>query len=268
MKLAAVDLDDTLLGPDKRISQANLAALARLDAAGVEIVIATGRHFTRIADFLAQVPRARWAVTCQGAAVHELAGGEAVQSAYLEPAVVGRLLGDGVRHGLSCVIYAEDQVRSEVGGEFIELYGRYSGGMPRISTRDELIGLRVHKIVWIGAEETVSHVAELQEVRNIPLYQVRTHRNIYEFLPSTASKALGVAVVAERLGIRPDEVVAFGDADNDIPLFAWAGRSIAMPHGSSGAREAAKEIAPSGPAESAFARAIATLDLKPCPCLS
>ncbi|MBC8134277.1 MAG: HAD hydrolase family protein, partial [Fibrella sp.] len=41
-RLAAVDLDDTLLGPDKEISRANYAAIHRLVSAGVHVVLASG----------------------------------------------------------------------------------------------------------------------------------------------------------------------------------------------------------------------------------
>ncbi len=42
-RLAAIDLDDTLLGPDKQISAANLLAIQKLQGFGVEIVLASGR---------------------------------------------------------------------------------------------------------------------------------------------------------------------------------------------------------------------------------
>jgi hydroxymethylpyrimidine pyrophosphatase-like HAD family hydrolase len=41
-------------------------------------------------------------------------------------------------------------------------------------------------------------------------------------------KGFGVARVCERLGIRPEEVVAFGDNHNDLAMLRWAGRGIAM----------------------------------------
>lgn len=264
-KLAAIDLDDTLLGPDKRISPDNRAALRQLEASGVEILVATGRHLSRIRDILPLIPRARWAVTCQGAAVHELRGGRAIRAHHLEAAEIEQLLDAGERHGLTSVVYGDDLVRSNGGGEFVDFYGHYAGGMPQASNREELAKLPAHKLVWLGSEEALTRVSGLPEVRGIPLYQIRTHACLHEFLPVAATKALGVATVTSELGIRPDQVVAFGDGDNDIPLFEWAGRSFAMPHGSPGARAAALETAPDGPPESAFARAVASLPLPTCP---
>lgn len=265
LKLAAVDLDGTLLGPDKRISPENLAALDRLHAAGVEILVATGRHLTRSEDYLARIPAARWVVTCQGAAVHEVASRRQIHAVHLGTDQTRQLIETGSRLGFTNVVYAEDTVRTPETGEFIDFYGRCAGGLPLRSDLAALTAAPAHKIIWLGREESIGLLPEHPEVKNIPLYQVRTHENIYEFLPTNASKALGVAKVAELLRIRPEEVIAFGDADNDIPMFEWAGHSFAMAHGTEGARFAAKRVAPDGPPESAFARAVAALDLTPCP---
>ena len=51
-------------------------------------------------------------------------------------------------------------------------------------------------------------------------------------------------------------VVAFGDGENDVPMFEWAGMSVAMPHGWPLALARAKLIAPAGPPETALARGV------------
>jgi hydroxymethylpyrimidine pyrophosphatase-like HAD family hydrolase len=45
------------------------------------------------------------------------------------------------------------------------------------------------------------------------------------------TKAAGLAWVADRLGVAAEEVVAFGDMPNDLPMLAWAGRGVAMANG-------------------------------------
>ena len=52
------------------------------------------------------------------------------------------------------------------------------------------------------------------------------------------------------------DAVVFGDGENDVPMFEWAGTSVAMPHGWALALRSAKHVAPAGPAETAFARAV------------
>ena len=61
------------------------------------------------------------------------------------------------------------------------------------------------------------------------------------------SKALGVQEVARPLEITADEVVAFGDMPNDVPMLLWAGHGVAMGNAHPEAKAAANEVtAPNG----------------------
>ncbi|MBC7804582.1 MAG: HAD hydrolase family protein, partial [Akkermansiaceae bacterium] len=67
-RLAAVDLDDTLLGPDKEISAANYAAVHRLVEAGVHVVLASGRRHENMRRFYKELDLSSgWIVSCNGA---------------------------------------------------------------------------------------------------------------------------------------------------------------------------------------------------------
>ena len=51
---------------------------------------------------------------------------------------------------------------------------------------------------------------------------------LLEISASGVSKASGLASLAEQWGVDAQEVVAFGDMPNDLPMLAWAGRSVGM----------------------------------------
>lgn len=61
----------------------------------------------------------------------------------------------------------------------------------------------------------------------------------YEFLDRRANKGTALQVVADRLGILPEDVLAIGDNDNDLSMFDFAGISVAMGNGSAKAKAAA-----------------------------
>jgi hydroxymethylpyrimidine pyrophosphatase-like HAD family hydrolase len=83
-----------------------------------------------------------------------------------------------------------------------------------------------------------------------------TERENLEFMPRGINKATALAKVAGEYGIRQGEVLAFGDGENDVAMLTWAGMGVAMAHGNQSAIRAAKRVSPSGPPESAFARAV------------
>ena len=59
------------------------------------------------------------------------------------------------------------------------------------------------------------------------------------------NKGAALLGMCERLGITPDEAMAFGDAENDAPMLRIAGLSFAMANGTEPCKLAAKAIAPS-----------------------
>ncbi|MGR5543174.1 HAD-IIB family hydrolase, partial [Vibrio campbellii] len=77
--------------------------------------------------------------------------------------------------------------------------------------------------------------AELREeftvVQSAPIF--------LEFLNPLANKGIGVAAIAEHLGIKQEEVMTMGDAENDHHMLKYAGLGIAM----SNAMEETKQIA-------------------------
>ena len=60
------------------------------------------------------------------------------------------------------------------------------------------------------------------------LRMVRWHEHSSDVVPISGSKAAGVAKVVEQLGLKPENVMVFGDGLNDLELFDYAGISVAM----------------------------------------
>ncbi|MEV0693822.1 HAD-IIB family hydrolase [Streptomyces sp. NPDC050388] len=65
-----------------------------------------------------------------------------------------------------------------------------------------------------------------------------------EVLPAGFDKASGLSWVARKLGVACEDVVAFGDMPNDVPMLKWAGHSVAMANGHPELKAVADEIAP------------------------
>jgi hydroxymethylpyrimidine pyrophosphatase-like HAD family hydrolase len=118
----------------------------------------------------------------------------------------------------------------------------------------------VVKIIWLGAPNLIaSMVAETHARHDGRLTVTRTDPPYLEFFAPNVNKASALAAVAELLGATREQVVAFGDGNNDAPMLAWAGVGVAMPHAHAAARAAANLVAPEGDLESALARAVAML---------
>ena len=65
---------------------------------------------------------------------------------------------------------------------------------------------------------------------------------IVEILPLGLTKATGLSLAARRLGMKAADTIAFGDMPNDIPMFAWAGHSVAMANAHEELKAVADEV--------------------------
>jgi Cof subfamily protein (haloacid dehalogenase superfamily) len=257
LKLAAVDLDGTLLGPDGEVSRTNLQAVNRLQEAGVQVVLASGRHFNNMRKYAAMLPGVQWLVSCQGGELSDSDRQVVLRREFFAEASAGKMLELGRDLGFSTLIYSISGVFTESDrNSGMDFYTDLAGTPPRQIKRGEILGQPLFKILWIGEPAEMDHVGGQLEKVSESVQAIRTHKRLWEFMPAGVSKASALNILAARLEVKPEEVVAFGDGDNDVPMFEWAGLSVAMPHGWPAAIRKASYTAPAGPADSAFARGV------------
>src|SRR6188508_2505813 len=94
-RLAAIDIDDTLVGPDKQVSQENRGAIGRLQAAGCRVVLASGREHHSMAIYQERLGLDDFVVANQGALVVHPASGQQLWRRPVEPDLAARLLARG-----------------------------------------------------------------------------------------------------------------------------------------------------------------------------
>jgi Cof subfamily protein (haloacid dehalogenase superfamily) len=255
-KLAAIDLDGTLLAPDLTISPENFLALRALHERQIEIVLASGRHYSSVQQFLKSLPEVQWIVSFQGGEVSDRDRQLILARSFMDQAHVELAVDQAIQGGFSPVVYGTDGVFTHLpDNDDLAFYQHLSGLTPVQTARESLTRMPVFKVLWLGQPEQISAVMAAPPPS--PAFErVQTHRRIVEFMPNDVNKATGLQKLAAHLGITPDACVAFGDADNDIPMFKWAGLSVAMAHGWPSAIENATKISAAGPPETALARAI------------
>jgi Cof subfamily protein (haloacid dehalogenase superfamily) len=254
-KLAAIDLDGTLLGPRHAVSEENLRAVRRLQESGAQVVLASGRHYNSMRKYADALPGVEWIVSCQGGELSDLRRTSILSRQFLPEAEVAKVMGAGRSSGFTTVAYTADGIFTDSGWDYeLEFYSDLSGHRPVEIHRDELSGQGVFKVIWMGTPEAISEATTSGAGSTVQT--VRTHARFLEFMPAEVSKGFALEKLAQRLGIEATDAVVFGDGENDIPMFEWAGLSVAMPHGWSLALQSAKLVAPDGPVETALARAI------------
>ena len=256
-KLAAIDLDGTLLGLDHQISAANARAVRQLQNGGAQVVLASGRHYNSMEKYAKTLPGVHWIVSCQGGEVADLPRKNILSRAFLPAAQVQTVLEIGHSLGCTSVAYAVNGVLTDAKWNAeLDFYTEFSGHRPIELSTSELLKQDVFKVIWMGEEKLLSGVVLPLSQLAVTVQAIRTHARFLEFMPTNISKASGLATLAQKFGIDRSEAVVFGDGENDIPMFDWACTSVAMPHGWPAALRQATHVAPEGPVETAFARGV------------
>ena len=261
-RLAAIDLDGTLLGPDKQIGPDNAAAVQRLRDHGVTVIIASGRRHQNSVRFQRQLGLKGPIIACQGGLIRDGESGNVVEAHFLPQSVTCQIISDAERSDIQTIYYHLDHLYvAERHNRWIDLYESRVGERAEILPNlEELDGRRALKLVCYGDPNVLAKVRpEMSADYSDKADVLSTERENLEFMPRGISKATALAKVAAQYGVRQEEVLAFGDGENDVTMLAWAGLGVAMGHGNQAAIKAAKRVSPPGPPESAFARAVDTL---------
>jgi len=226
-KLIATDLDGTLVRNDDTVSAYSHEVLDRVRAAGIRIVGATGRgprlrsltrNDIRVADFL---------VLAQGGWVLDQAESSYLLRSRLSgPALAEALAGLEAEVGrLSVMVEALEHDDAPLWGDYDPTW-RYPVRLERRPRAACLTG----DVIKAFARSFEHHVDELLAIaRRIVPPEVasvtQAGLDYVEICPANVNKGTGLAVVAEAVGVDPQDVLVFGDMPNDLPMFAWAGWS-------------------------------------------
>ncbi|MBV8814282.1 MAG: HAD family hydrolase [Verrucomicrobia bacterium] len=258
-RLAAVDLDGTLLGPDKTISEENAAAVQRLRENGVTVIIASGRRHQNSIRFQRQLGLHGPIIACQGGLIRDGDSGNVVEAHFLPQGVAVTIIDEAEKRDLQIIYYHLDHLYvPERNNRWIDLYesrvGERAEFLPDLKQLD---GRRALKIIWYGDPELLAKTRpEVLAHYDGKVDILSTERENLEFMPRGVNKATALAKVAADLGVKQEDVLAFGDGENDAPMLSWAGVGIAMRHGNAAAVAVARRVSPEGPPETAFARAV------------
>jgi hypothetical protein len=258
-RLLAIDIDGTLVNSRNELTDATRAAVLRARGAGIEIVLATGRRYSRVLPLVEPLELNVPLVTASGALIKRASDHSTLYRAEFRPGALETCLEVVSTAGYEAVLYADtfgegfdyycptcETTRAElleffqknVGCERIhpELMSAPPAGIFAgfaMGSRDEMLSLQV-ELERRLSEQLCVHV----------LRSPRYAGYMCEIAPFGVSKWTGVTKLAESWGITPDEICAAGDDVNDIPMIVAAGLGVAMGNALPEVKRAADRIAP------------------------
>jgi hypothetical protein len=245
-ELIALDLDYTFLDAELRIGPRNRAAVRRCTELGVKVVITSGRMFRSTMRFVRELELETPAITYNGAYVKQESSGRVLLDEKLDQEVARELVDFCDREELNLNYYLDDTLYVAKITPWGELYStRTSAPLHPVGDLRKLTDRAPTKVLIVAEPERIVQLRD----ELMPKYEARSYVTVsnveyLEFMPRDADKGKALAVVADYYGIPRERTIAFGDADNDIPMIRWAGLGVAMENARPSARAAADRIAP------------------------
>ena len=254
IRVIATDMDGTLLDPKGQLDLPRLEKiLDKLDQCDIRFVIATGNEVHRMRQLLGHLAERVVLVVANGARIFE--NNELIQAQTWDDAMVDRALAHF--KGREC----QDQfVVTAMNGGFVkegtvfseldkfmtpEMIEKLYQRMNFVDEFDSSLFGGVLKMSMVVGEERLDSV--LQEINDLFDGHVRAVSSGYgciDILQDGIHKAWGLVELLKRWNLKSEQIMAFGDSENDIEMLELAGISYAMENAEEAVKRVATKVAP------------------------
>ena len=231
-RLIAIDLDGTLLTPrpTKSITPRTYHALRQAAAKGITIVIATGQTLSVLRHTCAGLPLHAPQIIENGAIIADIQTGHMLREKPIPPEHILPTLNTLRSFDLFRAYHTYQRVYVDSGTP--RAHEWYRPPVPpvlEVADVASLYRLPCIKLAAVGEETTLrAKRQELERCFADKLHVTQSAYDLLEFLHPEVSKGNALKTIAADLGIRSQEIVAFGDHHNDIGMLQFAGLGVAM----------------------------------------
>ncbi len=254
VRLIASDLDGTLLRNDKSLSSETVEAIRKAGELGVHFVPSTGRAFEAVPQNVRELPGLQYVITSNGAAIYSLAEKRRIYQCLVPAEAVDQLLEISMPENMTIEVFVKGVPYTAA--EHIKdpaKYGATAFGIEYVKrTRHPVDNIRefvaenrtnVDSFDFVCGDPVILNAVKTEIVEKIPgVYVTSSISHLLEIGNADAGKGKTLLHLLGFLDILPEEVMAFGDADNDLDMIQSVKFGIAMGNASEHLKEAAYHI--------------------------
>lgn len=256
MKYKAIfcDFDGTLYRDDHTVSERDLAAINAYRQKGGKFVVSTGRLFRSARKQLRALGLEEGEIiVCQGAGVYDLASGDKLFSQTVtRDAALDCARFIDAQAGAMGMLYIDDECYAVKRNPYADLFAEICGieyretGCALETFLRRNPSLKVTKLLaMVDPNDAFAFCDEGVRTLGDTMDFARSQPFLVEMMQKGVNKGVACAYLCARFGIAPDECVALGDSENDLPMIEFAGLGVAMGNAFDNVKARADYIAPS-----------------------
>ncbi len=236
-KLIALDIDGTLLSSQRKPLDSTVKALKALRKAGHLVLIATGRSRLLAGEVIHQLGCTNY-IICNGSAA--FLDHEQVYKHTLDREALERMIAFANERKVDIALFGLDSFARMTNFDeptVLDAMASFGQKAPKFEA-DYLAKHEVYQgCAFYDQSMDEEFTAAFPEFR-----LVRWHEHSVDIIPNPGSKAQTILALAKKVGIKPENIVTFGDGNNDIEMLDLAGTGVAMGNASSHVKEAANLV--------------------------
>ncbi len=232
MKLAAIDLDGTLLNSKGHVTQENVHALRTYRNKGGIVAIATGRSIISLKDTLMSLEIMDYALTSNGALIGKIGPFSQVKKISLqmiEPSIVNKVLEFAKKMQVTIIASRETHdVTFSFSNQYLELDTPY--GQQFYLSDKKYTSIDTESYLKLAlTDHNHEKLNVLQELlTEVNISSVFSDKYFLEVTSKKVSKAESLKFLSHYLEINRSDIMAFGDQQNDLEMLRYSGVAIAM----------------------------------------
>lgn len=239
IKLLAIDIDGTLLTPEKSISEKTRATIHMAQAEGIIVTLATARRYGNSKQFADELGISIPLITCDGALIISHPDGTVLDTNLLPAEIAQQAVEIMVSKRVQPIVQHINGKVEETWSGYAEFdnpeLGIYSKLIPHIRRMTYATLCQGQpdplRVVAFASREAIEGI--IAEIPQLPCSWNSIKEGNYgcaeiSIMNQNCSKASGVARLAKYTGIGLSNVMAIGDNNNDIEMLSAVGWGVAM----------------------------------------
>ncbi len=230
IRCIAIDLDDTLLQDDLSISVADENAVRRAIEHGVKIVLASGRMLESMQPYIRKLGIDLPVIAYNGAVIQEPLSGKTLYCHPVPQELAARVIPIFQAANIHLNLYLHGRLYIRDKTKWSEQYAASAGVTPHPA--GDLLKILTDsppKLLGIAEPDEINRMHQyLQQEFAAVLDFTKSKPNYLEILAAGVSKGRALEFLARKWGYEPNQIMAIGDAPNDLSMISWAGMGVAI----------------------------------------
>lgn len=246
-KLVVIDLDNTLLNEEHKISEKNKEMVQKVRSKGIEVIIATGRMYISAKPYLKALSLDNSTIVYNGAMVKDVETDKTIYHKPIDKKHAKEIITDIKKEGLHINLYQDDKLYVDQDNEYTKRYEEVSG-IQAVQVEDltelDIIDPTKLLIIEDDPELHVYYQKYLDEKYGDIIDVTESKSYFIEIGAKGVNKGKTLQKLISEKDIERNEIIAIGDSYNDLEMLSYAGTGIAMKNAPEEIKKKADMIAP------------------------